>query len=85
MAGLLTYSRTLNAFPASPNPSKGGEHRFKSIDLKLRSAQWHEFVQYVFLFQVPPVEGFREAWSLQQRVCSGFSPDSLFITISRLA
>lgn len=50
MAGLLTYSRTLNAFPASPNPSKGGEQRFKSIDLKLRSAQWHEFVQYVFLF-----------------------------------
>ncbi len=25
MAGLLTYSRNLNAFPASSYPSKGGE------------------------------------------------------------
>ncbi len=33
MAGLLTFSRNLNAFPASPNPSKGGKQEPVAKDM----------------------------------------------------
>jgi len=71
MAGLLTYSQIERLPETSPNPSKrrGTAPPF-----------WGGWVG----FPVAKVVVQNVIWSLQQRDCSGFSPNSLLISICRI-
>ena len=76
---LLPY---LNAFPASPNPSKRGEHRSISTDTKQGGAQWQKCCSIRFFNCQLSIVNCQLKKSLQQRVLFRIFTGFPFIKLS---